>query len=96
MLDTNQNLIVYFSPYQKFIVECFIFLLANSRPVVDETILNLESVISRVHDHFTRSNTQLFKLKQWQSYLDLSEDEIQKSYFKFDGRLYKIILDRLL
>ncbi|CAF4257995.1 unnamed protein product [Rotaria sp. Silwood2] len=52
----------------------------NSPPAVDETILNLETIISRIYGHFSRSSTRLFKLKQWQNYLDLPEIKFKKLF----------------
>ena len=71
---------IFFFRTKNFIVECLIFLLANSRPVVDETILNLETIISRIYGHFSRSSTRLFKLKQWQNHLDLPEMKFKKLF----------------
>ncbi|CAF4996534.1 unnamed protein product, partial [Rotaria sp. Silwood1] len=52
----------------------------NSPPAVDETILNLEAIISRIYGYFSRSSTRLFKLKQWQNYLDLPEMKFKKLF----------------
>jgi hypothetical protein len=53
---------------------------SKKKAVLYDSILNFETMISKIYGHFSRSSSRQFKLKQWQDYLNLPERKFKRLF----------------
>ncbi|CAF2091660.1 unnamed protein product [Rotaria magnacalcarata] len=54
--------------------------ISNGIPVLSESIVGLETTISKIYNYFGKSCTRQFKLKSWQNYLELPELKFKRIF----------------